>query len=140
MRNNPGKKYLVDFGSASPLECDSPIEQTMLSNIIRSSIRRHSLVVGVQYNLGPYYYDIAIWLNKLKNPDQIYPDILIECDGRDYHWTQKQRENDQRKNALARKHGIILLRFTGSDIHSRPSLCVDAILEAIDKYYPQAPR
>jgi very-short-patch-repair endonuclease len=50
--------------------------------------------------------------------------VFVECDGAEYHSTPEQIANDRAKDEAARAAGILLLRFTGSEIVGARSHCV----------------
>lgn len=106
--------------------CDSPIEGAF-AELMFKTLHLHGCVIQPQYRLGPYRYDFAV---SFKGHDK--PAILVECDGKAYHSTPEQRANDARKNAFAFKNGIRLLRFRGTDIYRKPSLCIDDFLLTLE--------
>ena len=106
--------------------CDSPLEAAFAEALLAADDMRN-YKVGSQYKLGPYRYDFAVFFKGAE-----IPAVLIECDGVAYHFTPEQIANDVRKTELARKHGIKLLRFRGTDIYRKSSLCVDDVLRTLE--------
>ncbi|MGQ0685785.1 endonuclease domain-containing protein [Bradyrhizobium sp.] len=106
--------------------CDSPIEVELGVRVERALrvIGDPTLSLKPRYFLSSYIYDLAIF-----REGRPYPIIIVECDGKDFHSTPEQLQNDARKNKLARSKGIALLRFTGSEIHRTPDDCVAKILQ-----------
>jgi len=55
---------------------------------------------------------------------------VIECDGHDFHErTPEQASRDKRRDRFFQTKGIIVLRFTGSDIWRHPTKCAEEIYE-----------
>jgi very-short-patch-repair endonuclease len=117
---------LENIASATAIapECESPIEVELgarLSSAMRV-INDPALSLVCQYRLGPYRYDFAII--RASNPL-----ILIECDGSEFHSTEAQLANDRAKDDFAAKRGMLLLRFSGSEIFRDAKDCVRRILQ-----------
>lgn len=72
-----------------------------------------------QYPFGRYRMD---WAFRFR--DRYQPLVFVECDGAEYHSTPEQVANDRAKDEAASAAGIMLLRFTGSDIVSARSHCI----------------
>jgi very-short-patch-repair endonuclease len=108
--------------------CDSPIEVSLGAKIKRALrvIGDDTLTCRPRYFLEQYIYDLAVF-----REGRLYPIIIIECDGKDFHCTPEQLQNDAKKNKLAASKGILLLRFTGSGIHRTPDDCVAKILQTM---------
>ncbi|WP_249149715.1 endonuclease domain-containing protein [Bradyrhizobium manausense] len=108
--------------------CDSPIEVS-LGVRIRKALRvigDETLTCQPRYFLDRYIYDLAIF-----RKGRPFPMIIVECDGKDFHSSPEQRQNDAKKNKLAASKGIVLLRFTGSEIHCAPDDCLAKILQTM---------
>lgn len=108
--------------------CDSLIEVSLGVKIKRALrvIGDQTLTLRPRYFLGRYIYDLAIL-----RAGRPYPIIIVECDGKDFHSTPEQLQNDARKNKLAASKGIVLLRFTGAAIYRRPDDCLAKILQTM---------
>jgi len=63
--------------------------------------------VKTQVHCGRYRIDLTIPENRL----------AIECDGKAFHSSKKQKAHDYRKNAYLKKNGWKVLRFSGSKIN-----------------------
>lgn len=83
-------------------KCESPIELRLFD-----ALTFNGYDLKTQVKCGRYRIDIAIPRYNL----------AIECDGKKYHSTPKQRAHDRKKNAHLRKEGWKVLRFSGSQIH-----------------------
>jgi very-short-patch-repair endonuclease len=136
---------LVELGTSIPIDVwaaaielaprcdDSPIEVDFgarLITAIRQTDDPDLLKLIPQYELGPYRYDFAIFREgKLVG--------LIECDGKEFHSTERQLANDLAKNKLATKEGVYIFRFSGSDIYRNGYGCVRTVLHTIlaEKYF-----
>ncbi|USK83810.1 endonuclease domain-containing protein [Peribacillus asahii] len=95
-------------------KCESPIELRLYIALVNNGYE-----VKTQTPCGPYRIDITLPAYR----------IAIECDGRAFHSSPKQRAHDRRKNAYLRKHGWKVLRFSGSRINRR----LNEVITKIDK-------
>lgn len=95
-------------------KCESPIEMRLYN-----ALRNNGYTPVTQVKEGRYRIDIAFIPHK----------IAIECDGRDFHSSPKDRARDRRKDAYLRSQGWKVLRFSGSRIHRD----MGGILKRIDK-------
>jgi very-short-patch-repair endonuclease len=113
--------------------CDSHIEVELGVKLDRALevIGDPTLDLQPRYFLGRYIYDLAI-LRK----GRPYPIVIVECDGKAFHSTSQQLQNDAQKDKLAQSKGIVLLRFTGSEIHRAPDDCVASILQTMRWMHP----
>ena len=84
------------------------------------------LVLRPQFPLGRFRYDFAVIARGI-------PVVLIECDGKDFHSSDEQMANDDAKNKAAHEVGLILLRFTGSELNRDPDSCVLQTFQAMAK-------
>ena len=99
-------------------ECESPIEWRLYN-----ALKNKGYDVRTQTRCGPYRVDLT--LPKYR--------IAIECDGKAYHSSPKQREQDKRRSGYLYRNGYTsVLRFTGSEINRNPYYCVDAIERKIN--------
>jgi very-short-patch-repair endonuclease len=102
--------------------CESPIEIMLGAEImvqIEPLFRDQKFELIPQYALNPYRFDFAVRIGA--------PILLIECDGAAFHTGREQRDHDRRKDQWAKLHGFEVVRFSGSEIHSRPADCVETI-------------
>lgn len=109
--------------------CESPIEVMLGAEImvrLEPLFRIRGFELVAQFPLNPYRFDFAIRIGQATKPA-----LLIECDGAAFHTSPEQVQHDRRKDQWASLHGFKVVRFTGSDIHSRPRECIEAIRKAI---------
>jgi len=91
------------------------------------------IFVRPQTPIGPYIADFYILgrgygLRNLKLwPPKEEFRLVVECDGKDWHTSQEQREYDNVRDAYMTGMGITVKRFTGSEIHKNTKYCVDQI-------------
>ncbi len=97
-------------------KCESPIEVILGAEI--AMLGGESLELIPQFRLGRYRYDFAI--RRKDHPKFV---VLIECDGKAFHSKPEQIANDRRKDSEARRAGMDLVRFTGSEIHKDVRNC-----------------
>lgn len=58
-------------------------------------------------------------------------EIDIECNGKEYHSSVEDREEDRLRNNELASYGWVVLRFTGSEINQDAEECVKKIKNAI---------
>jgi very-short-patch-repair endonuclease len=80
-----------------------------------------------QFNLSRYRYDFAVFVAG-------DPAVLIECDGKDFHSSLEQIDNDAAKDALALARGYQIKRFPGWRINAHPKECAKEVIQAIVIY------
>jgi very-short-patch-repair endonuclease len=83
-------------------KCESPIERRLYD-----ALKFRGELVKTQVLCGKYRIDIAL---------PAY-NIAIECDGKAYHSSTKQKAHDRQKNAFLRANGWKVLRFSGKMIY-----------------------
>jgi very-short-patch-repair endonuclease len=108
--------------------CDSEIEVDLAVALTKALriIDDPSLSLGHQFQLGRFLYDLYF-----KREGRSKPLVMIECDGKEFHSTDEQIANDRAKNALAVKSGILLLRFSGSQIFRDLDRCTQQVLKEL---------
>jgi very-short-patch-repair endonuclease len=114
----------VEIGSL----CDSEIEVDLAVALTKALriIDDPSLSLRHQFALGRFLYDLYF-----KRDGRSKPLVMIECDGKEFHSTDEQIANDRAKDALAAKSGILLLRFSGSQIFRELDRCTQQVLKEL---------
>lgn len=80
---------------------------------LRSITTKFGIVATRQMPWGRYIIDIAI----LVKMDSEFFYVAIECDGHDYHErTKEQAARDKSRDRALAADGVVVLRFTGSEI------------------------
>ena len=85
----------------------------------------HGLRLTPQYKVGKYRIDLAF-------PHQM---IAIECDGKAYHSTPKQKAHDRKKDKFLKEHGWIVLRFSGSRIYRDLNGVINKIKDELHSWW-----
>ena len=77
---------------------ESPIKERIYQELVK-----FGLTPECQYKVGPFYIDLA------------FPEIklAIETDGKNYHWTEEQRQRDQYRQKRLEQQGWKFERFRG---------------------------
>jgi very-short-patch-repair endonuclease len=65
--------------------------------------------------------------------------FVIECDGHDYHErTKQQAARDRQRDRWMTERGLVVLRFTGSEIYADPLKCSEQIEGMVSAFkYPE---
>lgn len=99
--------------------CESPIERRLYNGLVS-----YGLHPRTQYPAGrKYRIDIAF-------PG---PKLAIECDGKAFHSSPKQKAHDRKKDRYLKSQGWTVLRFSGSRIHRDLPSVVKRISEELTK-------
>lgn len=129
--------------------CESPIESLLggrLAYALHKAATRHRLQFQVceqqkqreidaperllllipQFKWKWWRFDFA-----LKYSHHSKPFLFVECDGKEFHSTPEQLENDRRKNEEAARINVRLVRFTGADIFRDSDACVAWLIKVI---------
>lgn len=129
--------FIMEWGE-DYVSCKSPIEKIffLAFNIVRMfrSNEFPDYVVGisvfpqfeVETESKKYCADFYIVVEGYK--DEI--DIIVECDGHDFHEKTKKQVayNNEREYAI-KKAGYDILRFSGSQIYENPFKCANDIFD-----------
>lgn len=115
-------------------EVESPIEQIFLETLVLMHMLSSNNVppinrwngltskplygVRTQYKLGSYRADFLL----ISSSGQA---VVVECDGHEFHErTKEQAARDRKKDRDIQAAGLVVLRYTGSEIWANPLLCV----------------
>ncbi len=61
--------------------------------------------------------------------------VIVECDGHDYHErTKAQATRDKKRDREFFKHGMVVLRFTGREIHNNAEACANEALKYLREH------
>lgn len=99
--------------------CNSYIEANLYLAFIRTTGKYE---LEPQYSVGEYHADFLVRDT----------DILIECDGYDYHKTKEQIALDYERERFFVKSGYRVIRFTGTEINNDPEQCCREIIDVIE--------
>jgi very-short-patch-repair endonuclease len=100
-------------------------------------IGKYRIDFRVKYKEITPDFDNEIEYNGKKIPGTkiIEKELLIECDGHDFHEkTKEQAMKDRKKDRILQSLGFKIFRFTGSEIYNDPINCAD---EAIKEFCPE---
>lgn len=97
-------------------KCESYIERRVYRGLISNQ-----LYPVPQYRVGKYFIDLAF-------PHQM---VAIECDGKAYHSSPKQKAHDRKKDKYLKDRGWTVLRFSGSKIHRDLPSVIRKISESV---------
>ena len=123
-------------------ECESPIEQLFAMALHDYETKCSFMaddgcyVVNPQYNIQVSdknfradFLICAIYQGKEYK-------VVVECDGHNFHEkTKEQAARDKKRDRDLTSSGYTVMRFTGSEIHKNPSVCVRETLSAIFPVY-----
>lgn len=110
--------------------CQSDIEAMMgialclhYHDRIRGRGRRTRDFIRPQFGIYPFALDFLV------TPEPENPRICVgvECDGKAYHSSPKQKKRDRFRDWVISKYGVLILRFTGTEIYRAPTRCVAKI-------------
>jgi hypothetical protein len=101
----------------APCPGDSPIEKAFAAAWL--------VIAGAypkaQVPIGSYRVDFVVGGN-----------LVVECDGHDYHSTKEQRASDAKRDRELMAAGFRVIRFTGSEIHADAAACARQAFELAD--------
>ena len=97
----------------------SKIEMTPIEKKMFYALKRAGYEPIPQYKESGYRLDFAIFENGKK--------IDIECDGKAYHSTSKQKSHDRSRTRSLNNAGWGVIRFSGSQIHWNADKCVERL-------------
>lgn len=111
---------------------ESPIETILGAHILAameglrlcsqsqlSDMERGHMYLVPQFKFDRYRFDFAFMA-----AGEDRPLLVVECDGKDFHSSQKQMARDRARDDHMRGLGVPVRRFWGTLIHRNPKLCV----------------
>lgn len=120
-------------------KAESPIELLMGSRLaeLADNLQRNYKPGGwfcdllvqepIEIDGKQYRPDFILWLQD-NVPYGGVVQIVVECDGHDYHErTKQQAARDRKRDRAMQAAGYIVLRFTGSEIWNDPTACVQEV-------------
>ncbi len=125
--------------------CESPIEEMLCrvlfehfgcrpvvgrcdpDNLARFAGTQPAAFLFAQHDIGRYRADFLL---VLMNPrENLCRQYVLECDGAQFHTSPEQIAHDAGRDAFMEKLGYRVLRFTGSEIHTRMDNIVQRLAE-----------
>lgn len=102
---------------------DEAVNITPIENRLKEALDKRGMQYSFQHPVQGYLLDFYFDVNNIQ--------LDVECDGKEYHSAEFSVEHDRvRDNVMASK-GILVLRFTGSEIWRDAERCVDIIQVAL---------
>lgn len=124
------------------LECESPIEKILYVAMDFVCVLRDkefgewNLMIfpqaEVEYQNKTYRVDFMVSMEKYEDKiqDVIQKDIVVECDGHEFHQkTKEQVKHDNEREMQIKLAGYDVLRFSGSQIYEDPIKCANDIID-----------
>lgn len=82
-------------------------------------------VIFPHVQIGPYEMDFVALF---KTSAGVLLAVAVECDGHDFHEkTKQQAAHDKKRDRFIAMHSIVMLRFTGSEIHYDAHTCAEEV-------------
>lgn len=139
---------LIDNAVITLIDCESPIEQLLaleLQDVIRDSKLNHIsdiFICSPQLEVTlfkeskkevKYRTDFLVEFVRMKENLSIR--VAIECDGHDFHEkTKEQAARDKRRDRNLMENGIMVIRFTGSEIYEDAYGCAAEAMRIIENH------
>lgn len=84
--------------------------------------------IQTQAKVGPYRADVLVTVKHSTNKEERYRPIAVELDGHDFHErTKAQAAHDKKRDRFFVAQGIVLLRFTGSEVTRDAVACANEV-------------
>lgn len=126
-------------------ECESPIEKIFYYFIERYvlNMQGYIFIISPQCEIeanGKYYrVDFSIicqdWNYKEHVPGDLWSEVIVECDGHDFH--EKTKEQVKRGNTRdynLKMEGYEIIHFSGSEIFNEPEECAKKTVDYLVKH------
>lgn len=97
--------------------CESPIEEALYL-----ALRKLGMQVRPQVEIGRYRADFVVG-----------EDLVVECDGHDWHSSREQRTKDAGRDRAIMAAGYRVARFTGTEIHADAARCARDVARLVAK-------
>lgn len=141
IKENVSYKDLTNFFFYSLKECESPIEKIFFYYALRYSLNKYSdyniyfcSQTEIEANGNDYRVDFYLqcenWDKDKHLPGNLGGDVIIECDGHDFHEkTKEQVIRGNKRDYDLKMEGYEIIHFSGSEIYNEPKECA---MKAID--------
>lgn len=146
--------HIEDYLSSMLAElegCESPIERIFaleLSRVCKASelnfmgdifewkTQGEVTVFEGRHREKKYRADFLV--DFLKQVNGIHYQFVIECDGHEFHEkTKEQAAKDKKRERNMLESGIVVIRFTGSEVHENPYKCATQAIRIIENQLRQ---
>lgn len=122
----------TDIARESIITTESHIETQMFHSLMRSKkfilmkegdkSEGCGLFLFPQAEIKPYRLDFLIKGVGFKKAQRVWPPsstvyLCVECDGKEYHSSEEDKEKDLTRDEFLKKKGIKTVRFTGTEIY-----------------------
>lgn len=133
------KRKMVLRQSVLP-HCDSPIEADFAVAFIElMEGLKVTFVFGPADKQGEFDADVALipqWRIERFRYDflafSLKRAVLIECDSKQFHSTEAQKENDRLKDEVGRRANLPVLRFTGAQLMTHAQECASVVIAHLE--------
>ena len=107
---------------------NSPIERLFLAAFAPYAIVAPGYSIRPQVRIGKYTADFVVTF--AVSPGDLVAQVVVECDGHDYHErTKEQAEHDRKRDRYMAAEGYHVMRFTGRELWRDPSACVEEVID-----------
>ncbi len=114
----------VNFTFNTPSDIFSSPENVLYTPIeltLKEQFEKEKISFNPQARVGKFHVDFIAEIDGKQ--------LIVECDGKDYHNPHRDRERDKEIEAL----GMEVLRLTGSEIHYDVAECVERVKERLSQ-------
>lgn len=81
----------------------------------------------IDLNIVDFYFELYLPVNNIS--------FAVEIDGHEYHKTKEQRYHDYMRERKLQAKGIIVVRFTASEVFVNADSCVEELHNIMKKFY-----
>jgi DNA helicase-2/ATP-dependent DNA helicase PcrA len=113
----------VNYKFSSPVFLELPEHKTIFTPIeekMLQALEENGLSYQPQVRLGRYTVDFLVEHKNKK--------IIVECDGKAYHYPRKDRERDK----VLASEGYPICHFSGAEILSNVEACIEVIWKSLE--------
>lgn len=127
------RKYFSDEEGRNDLSYVFPESMSRFENLSEDRFRTwfggHGFQIQPQFHIGKYCADFFV---DYLAENGAHVMAVIECDGHDFHErTKRQAQHDKERDRYFQSLGLLVLRFTGSEIWANPIKAARAALTLV---------
>jgi very-short-patch-repair endonuclease len=131
---SPIEQYLASalFALLGCKAVSGPFDRSRLPQLAEQAGDAPACFVFAQHPIGIYCADfLLVIIDPQRRKSKL---VAIECDGKAYHFSEKQMARDKRRDTEIKEKGYKIIRLSGSRIHRELPLTIAVLKDWLSDY------